>query len=144
LALYEEGERPQPNGEDRLRRSGGNSPRGIIVQPLRRLSHHTLVGLSIYAAFLIAIVAWFAFFQFPGSAIAPSRGAASDSGGQAARYTGTLVIPRAAGGGCRQMTFNNNSGAIAEVGVVACPGDSDAATSPVDRMGAIRDAFSKK
>jgi len=114
------------------------------VQPLRRLSHRTLVGLSIYAAFLIATVVWFAFYQFPGSSIASSRGPASDAGGRDARYTGTLLIPREAGGGCRQMTFNNNSGAVAQVGVVACPGDSDGATTSGDRMNAIRDAFSKK
>ena len=114
------------------------------MQPLRRLSHRTLVGLSIYVAFLIAIVAWFAFYQFSGSSIDLSGSPASDAGGRDARYTGTLLIPREAGGGCRQMTFNNNSGAVAEVGVVACPDGSNGATTSGDRMEAIRNAFSKK
>jgi len=114
------------------------------VQPLRRLSHRTVVGLSIYAAFLIAIAAWFAFFQFPGPSIDLSGSSASEAGGRDAHYTGTLVIPREAGGGCRQMTFNNNSGAVAEVGVVACPDGSNRATSSGERMDAIRNAFSKR
>ena len=114
------------------------------MQPLRRLSHRTRVGLSIYAAFLIALVAWFAFYQFPQSSTELARSPASDAGGHDARYTGTLLIPREVGGGCRHMTFDNNSGAVAEVGVVACPDGSSGTTSSGDRMDAIRNAFSKR
>jgi hypothetical protein len=90
------------------------------------------------------MVAWFAFYQFPRSSIEVSRKPAPDAAGRDTRYTGTLLIPREVGGGCRRMRFDSNSGTIAEVGVVACPDGSPGSNATGDRMDAIRNAFSRK
>jgi hypothetical protein len=115
------------------------------VQPLRRRKHRTVTGLSVYAAFLLAAIAWFAFYQFPQPSIDPARIAATEAAaGPEGPYTGTITIPRVAGGGCRQMKFDNNTGSVQEVAVVACRDGPPGANSTEDRMDAIKNAFSKR
>jgi hypothetical protein len=109
---------------------------------LRRHKHRALTGLSIYAACLIVSVASLAYYRYPSIEVSPDP--AREAAGPDTRYTGTLLMPRDIGGGCRRLRFDSHSGTIAEVGVVACPNSTPEANLPGDRMGSLRNAFSRK
>jgi hypothetical protein len=91
----------------------------------------------------MATIAWFAFYQFPRSSINDPRRSATDATGQD-RYAGAISIPLGAGRGCRQVTFDNNTGGFQEGGVAACRDDVPGTNSTEGRMNAIRSAFSRK
>ena len=115
------------------------------MQTQHHRKHGTLLGWAIYGAFLIAVIAWFAFFQFPESATDKSReSAANNSAGSEHRYTGAIVMPRENGSGCRQMKFDNNTGTLQDQGAAPCNSRSVGTNSTEDRMSAIRGAFTKK
>jgi hypothetical protein len=115
-----------------------------MVQPLRRHKHRALTALSIYAACLTASVVSLAVYRFPRPSIEVSPDPAHEAAGPDIRHTGTVLIPREIGGGCRRLRFDSHSGTIAEVGVVACPNGAPEPNTTGDRMGSIRNAFSRK
>jgi len=89
---------------------------------------------------LTALVATIAVYRFPQS----SLNRETDAGDREKMYTGTILIPRAVGGDCRQFKFDNNTGVIQEGPVVECNSSSpDETNSTQGRMNAIRDAFKK-
>jgi hypothetical protein len=113
----------------------------IFVQSQRR---RTIAGVVIYAAFLIALVATFALYQVPQFSVDQVRPSATDAASQAGRYVGTVVMPRGVGGDCREVKFDNNTGTVQDVAVVACKDDGAPGTNSAgDRFNAIRNAFSK-
>jgi hypothetical protein len=111
------------------------------VQSQRR---RTIAGVVIYAAFLMALLATFALYRFPQFSIDQVRPSATDAAGQQGRYVGTIVVPRGVGGDCREVKFDNNTGTVQDVAVVACKDDGAPGTNSAgDRFNAIRNAFSK-
>jgi hypothetical protein len=116
------------------------------VQSQRRYKYGILTGVAVYAAFLIALIAAFAFYQFPQSLIGETFGTTSDAASYEARQVGTILIPREVGGDCRQVKFDNRTGAVQEVSIVECDGGTATTNmnSTVGRLNAIRAAFSKK
>ena len=108
-----------------------------------RRKRGTTALLALYAALLATLMAAIALYQFPQS---PNSG--TDPVDQESRYVGTILIPREVGGDCRQLKFDNNTGAVQDVAVVPC-GDGGSSSPPansnstVGRMNAIRDAFKK-
>jgi len=108
--------------------------------------HHrrsTVTGLSVYVAVLVATLAWFLFYQFPSTTVdGPRRSAANAD--LADQYAGSIIIPLGATSMCRQMTFDNNTGAFYNNGVVKCRDDAPSANSTEGRMNAIKNAFTKK
>jgi len=114
------------------------------VRSQRRGKRGISAGLVVYATFLAATVAWFTFYQFPRSLTEGPRRATPDANDQADRYAGAISIPIGAGRGCRQVTFDNNTGGFQEAGVAACRDDVPGTNSTEGRMNAIRNAFSGK
>jgi hypothetical protein len=115
--------------------------RGTDMKPLRLPNPATLAGLSLYAAFLIALVAAFAWYRLPSANELPLS---ADMADRETRYVGTITVPREVGEGCRQMKFDNRSGTVQEVGVVPCANEARGAYQGGDRMEAIRKAFSTR
>jgi hypothetical protein len=119
-------------------------PRGIDVKPQRSRKHSIAVGLAIYAAFMSAAIAWFSLYQFPQSSIAQAPKSAAAEPSPEERFGGTISMSRGAGGGCRQVKFNNNTGALQETSASACGGDGASSTNSTQgRLDAIRGAFNK-
>ena len=99
------------------------------------------VLLAVYTALLVALVAAIASYQFPpfGEPVATETSPKDD------RNVGTVVMPRIAGGDCRQMKFDNVTGGFQDSGVVACRGGGPPTintNSTEGRMNSIRGAFS--
>jgi hypothetical protein len=99
-----------------------------------------VVGLTLYAAILIIMIALFALYQFPQSSITDNPSTAG--AGYDDRH-GTILL-RSTGGDCRQMNFNNRTGAVQAGALVPCTDSMPGVNSTEGRMNAIRDAFSKK
>jgi hypothetical protein len=109
------------------------------VPPPHRRTRGTKVLFAVYAALLTALVVTVAVYRFPQY----SPNSETDASDREKIYTGTILIPRAVGGDCRQFKFDNNTGAIHEGSVVACSSSPDETNSTQGRMNAIRDAFKK-
>jgi hypothetical protein len=112
--------------------------------PQRRRKYETVAGLAVYAVFLVAAIAWLALYQFPQSSTGEVRGPVTGGAGEVGRYGATILMRGGAGGGCRQMKFDNGTGAIQEGAVVPCTDGTPGTNSTEGRMNAIRGAFSKK
>jgi|HubBroStandDraft_6_1064221.scaffolds.fasta_scaffold1841498_1 hypothetical protein len=104
-----------------------------------RSRYGTVVGLTLYAAIVIIMIALFALYQFPQS----SADNPSTAGAGYDHRHGTILL-RSAGGDCQQMNFNNSTGAVREGALVPCSDSMPGVNSTEGRMNAIRDAFSKK
>jgi hypothetical protein len=109
----------------------------------RRRKYRTIAGLAVYAAFLIAVVGWFVLYQFPRLSTVQARNPATDAADPEDHRGGTILL-RSADGGCRQMKFDNSTGALQEGAVLLCTDGTRGTNSTEGRMSAIRDAFSKK
>ena len=110
------------------------------MPPPHRRTRGTKVLFAVYTALLTALVVTIAVYRFPQHSPNPETNAAERD----AIYTGTILIPRAVGGDCRQFKFDNNTGVIQEGFVVECNSSSpDETNSTQGRMNAIRDAFKK-
>jgi hypothetical protein len=114
------------------------------VQSQRHGKRGISTGLIVYATFLVAAIAWFTFYQFPRSMTEGPRPAAPDANDKVDRYAGAISIPLSAGRGCRQVTFDNNTGAFQETGVSTCRDEAPGTNSTEGRMNAIRNAFTGK
>ena len=104
----------------------------------------TVFGFAVYAAFLIAAVAWFALYQFPQSSVVELAKAPTKEAAQEGHFTGTIVMPGGGDGGCRQLSFDNGTGGLQEQAPQGCRNRASSANSTEGRMSIIRDAFSKK
>ena len=108
-----------------------------------RRKYSKIAGLVAYVAFLVATVAWFAFYEFPHAPSVDARRSPADAAERADRYAGAIVLPGGAGGGCRQMRFDNNTGSLVEGAAAPCRDSAPTANSTEGRMSAIRGAFSR-
>jgi hypothetical protein len=107
--------------------------------PPHRRTRGTKFLFAVYAALLMALVVTVSVYRFPQY----SPNLETDAGDRETIYTGTILIPRPAGGDCRQYKFDNNTGVIQEGSVVACSSSLGETNSTQGRMNAIRDAFKK-
>jgi hypothetical protein len=99
-----------------------------------------LFGFAIYVAIISATVAWFAFLMPPD--FSNSEATESPDADHDSRYSGKIVL-REWGGGCRRLSFDNDTGALQDRGVAACKDTSSATNSTEGRMKEIRGAFRK-
>ena len=109
-----------------------------------RHMRNTIAALSIYAALLVATLAWLAFFRFSESSVDGPRHSLADATDNTDRYPASIIIPLGAGRRCRHVTFDNNTGAFQDNGVSACQDDAPGTNSTEGRMHAIRNAFTRK
>jgi hypothetical protein len=113
------------------------------VRSQHRHKYSRIAGLAAYAAFLVAAVVWFAFYEFPHVPSVEARQSPTVAAGPSDRYAGAIVLPGGAGGGCRQMKFDNNTGSLVEGAAAPCRDSAPTANSTEGRMSAIRGAFKK-
>jgi len=92
----------------------------------------------------MATLAWFLFYHFPRSMLDGPRRSAANAADVAEQYAGTIIIPLGSTSMCRQLTFDNNTDAFYNNGVVNCRDDAPGANSTEGRMNAIKNAFTKK
>jgi hypothetical protein len=109
------------------------------MQFTRSTNRTAVAGLVIYSACLLAAMALFALNQFSQAEIKQE----ADLAAQAKHYAGTVVIPDA-GGRCRRLEFNNNTGGFREGSKGSCRDDTPDQNSTEGRISAIRDAFVKR
>jgi hypothetical protein len=111
----------------------------------RRRSPLAIAGLVVYAGVLVAGVTWFITDQISRSEIAQARRAADAAAAAQLRYTGTVTIPGEVPGQCRHLEFDNITGALREGYRTPCAEEGNpAGNSTLGRLGAIRDAFSRR
>jgi hypothetical protein len=114
-----------------------------VQQVPHRRRYGAILGWSVYAAALVAVTAWFTFFQFSSAAPEKPQERAEAPGVQE-HHTGTVVTRRGDGTGCRHMKFDNSTGRLQEQADTSCVDGPLGTNSTEHRMNAIRDAFSKK
>ena len=114
------------------------------MQSQGRRKRNIGAGLSVYAAFLMATLAWFVFYHFPRTSVDGARPSAADATDPVNHYAGSVLIPIGAGRRCRHMTFDNNTGGFQDNGISTCRDDVPGSNSTEGRMSAIRNAFTGK
>jgi hypothetical protein len=107
----------------------------------RRRNRAAIVGLALYGAALVAIPTFLAVNEIARIATENARKAADDEAARARRYTGTLIIPD--GARCRNLEFDNITGALREGAPSPCRGGTSDVNSTQGRINAIRSAFLK-
>ena len=114
------------------------------VRPEYRHKRSTVAGLLVYATFIVAAIAWFAFYQFPSYLFDQPQRPATDKIVAADHRAGKILIPLGIDRACRQVTFDNITGSFHETGVSTCEDETPGTNSTQGRMHAIKGAFSKK
>jgi hypothetical protein len=114
------------------------------VQPQGQRKRSTVTGLLVYGAFLAAIAAWFAFYQFSSYVFDSPQRAGTAKTAQTDHRSGDILIPLGVDRACRHIAFDNVTGGFHEEGVLKCGDDGPGTNSTVGRMNAIKGAFSRK
>jgi hypothetical protein len=111
----------------------------------RRRSRFAVAGLVAYVGALIVAVGWFVVNEIAQYQAAQAPQTATAVAGADPRYTGSVVIPADVPGQCRHLEFDNLTGAVREGYRSPCNEDgAPIGNSTMGRLGAIRDAFSKR
>jgi hypothetical protein len=108
----------------------------------RRRNHGPIVGLALYGAALVAIPAFVALNEISRMATEKARKEADDEAARARRYTGKITIPD--GAHCRNLAFDNITGALREGTPSPCREETSDVNSTQGRIDAIRSAFVKR
>ena len=108
----------------------------------RRRNHAAIAGLALYGVVLVAIPTFLALNEIARIAAEKTRKETDDQAARARRYTGTIVIPD--GARCRNLEFDNITGALREGTPSPCREQASDVNSSQGRIDAIRSAFVKR
>jgi cytochrome c-type biogenesis protein CcmE len=103
-----------------------------------------IVIFVVYTVALATAVVFATLRQITRTEIEDARKAAAQAAAEQRRYIGTIVIPADIIGRCRQLEFDNITGAIREGDEIQCSYESFSTDSTSNRIDTIRDAFSKR
>jgi len=113
------------------------------MRPRRR----NIAAIAVFVVYTVALataVVFAALRQITRTEIEDARKAGEQAAAEQRRYIGTIVIPADIIGRCRQLEFDNITGAIREGNEIQCAYESFSTDSSPNRIDAIRDAFSKR
>ena len=108
----------------------------------RRRNHAAIAGLALYGVALVAIPTFLVLNEIARIATEKARKELDDEAKRARRYTGTIVIPD--GAHCRNLEFDNITGALREGTPSSCRDQTSDVNSTQGRIDAIRSAFVKR